>query len=129
MFFYDRLKATFFKLLLINWRIIALQNFVVCCQTSTRQHFNECFDFFFLIIIYLLQVLVEALGIFDAHCSMWGLWLLHVESSSPTRDWTQAPSLGAQSLNHQRSPMNDILMKCFVKETPDLVIVADHVSS
>ena len=56
-------------------------------------------------------ILVVALGIFDRHCNMQGLWLRHansqlqhVGSSSLTRDRTLAPCIGSlesQPLDHQ----------------------------
>ena len=52
------------------------------------------------LFICLRWVLVAALGIFSLHCGMQNLSLWHVGSSSPTRDQTQAPCIGARSLSY-----------------------------
>ena len=53
-----------------------------------------------LIFIWLHQVLVAILRIFDLCCSMWVLYLQHTElqhmgTSSPTRDQTLVPCIGS----------------------------------
>ena len=53
---------------------------------------SSSFFFFFKIFIYL--------AVPGLDCSMQDLLLQHVRSGSLTRDWTQAPALGAQSLRH-----------------------------
>ena len=77
--------------------------------------------FFKYLFIWLYQVLVPAMGIFDLHCSMQGLqfWhsnsqLQHVGSSSLARNQTWAPCAGSaesQPLDHQGRPRTSFIFK------------------
>ena len=67
---------------------------------TTDKWWPLSFFFWKKLFICLCWVLVAALGIFSLHCGMQILSLWHVGSSSPTRDQTQAPCIGAQSLSY-----------------------------
>ena len=83
--------STFFCtrfLTVINFLSLAV---IESFQLSEKE-FHPHFFFFVKIFIYL--------AVPGLNCSMQDLLLQHVRSSSLTRDWTQAPALGAQSLSH-----------------------------
>lgn len=74
---------------------------------------NICLCFMNL-LIWLHQVLIEAYGISDLHCSIRDLQLHHLGSSSLTRDLIRVPCIGSmdsQPLDHRELPRYLILIK------------------
>ena len=72
------------------------------CSLFSSWNFSSCtldlftlssMSFFFLMFIYFMHWVLVV--IFYLSCGIWDLYLLHVRSSSPTRDYTQVPSIGS----------------------------------
>ena len=103
----------------VSWCYKSLVSFLKCMNSGIwgtdsgkARHlvtFNLSLFYLFTFLFTCLHwVLVVAFGVFDLHCSMRDLYLWqentelpHVESSSPTRDQTQARlHPGTQSLSH-----------------------------